>query len=173
MTINNQRSSELFGSYSAGGVWARGSYQMGGWSQGIALPDPDISARYLTKEIPSDANPAGASQYRYSNPQIDTLFGQAANGAGSGQAQGDFLQDPGGRCARSTSYLALQLHGRLGHALEGEELRADRQDAVWWLPLAGGGVGYRLTDGALPGRSIFEALPLLLLISIVLFSSSR
>jgi peptide/nickel transport system substrate-binding protein len=78
MTIKNERSSELFGSYAAGGGWARGNYQMGGWSQGISLPDPDISARYLTKEIPSDANPAGASQYRYSNPQIDTLFGQAA-----------------------------------------------------------------------------------------------
>jgi len=78
MTIQNQRSSELFGSYSAGGLWARGSYQMGGWSQGIALPDPDISARYLTKEIPSDANPSGASQYRYSNPDVDKLFGQAA-----------------------------------------------------------------------------------------------
>jgi len=79
MTIKNERSSQLFGSYAAGGLWARGEYQMGGWSQGIALPDPDISARYLSKEIPSDANPAGASQYRYSNPQIDTLFGQAAS----------------------------------------------------------------------------------------------
>ncbi len=78
MTIKNERSSQLFGSYSSGGIWARGEYQMGGWSQGISLPDPDISARYLTKEIPSDANPAGASQYRYSNPDVDTLFGQAA-----------------------------------------------------------------------------------------------
>jgi peptide/nickel transport system substrate-binding protein len=78
MTIENRRSSELFGSWSAGGGWARGNYQMGGWSQGIMLPDPDISARYLSREIPSDANPSGASQYRYSNPEIDALFGQAA-----------------------------------------------------------------------------------------------
>ena len=51
---------------------------MGGWSQGIALPDPDISARYLSKEIPSESNPAGASQYRDSTPEIDKLFTQAA-----------------------------------------------------------------------------------------------
>ena len=51
---------QLFGSYAAGGAWARGEYQMGGWSQGINLPDPDISSRYLTKEIASEQNPQGA-----------------------------------------------------------------------------------------------------------------
>jgi ABC-type transport system substrate-binding protein len=35
-------------------------------------------ARYLSKEIPSDAN-RPRSQYRYSNPEIDKLFGQAAS----------------------------------------------------------------------------------------------
>ncbi len=78
MSIRNERSSELFGSYAANGGWARGRYEMGGWTSSIALPDPDISSRYLTKEIASEANPTGAQWYRYSNPQIDTLFGQQA-----------------------------------------------------------------------------------------------
>jgi peptide/nickel transport system substrate-binding protein len=78
MTIKNQPTDQLFGSYSGGGVWARGGYQMGGWSQAINLPDPDISARYLTREIASDQNPAGAQWYHYSNPQVDALLGQQA-----------------------------------------------------------------------------------------------
>lgn len=76
MIIKNQPSAQLFGSYSAGGVWARGGYEMGGWSHGITLPDPDISARYLCKEIASEQNQAGAQWYRYCNPQIDALLAQ-------------------------------------------------------------------------------------------------
>jgi len=72
--IKNQPTDQLFGSYAAGGVWARGMYQMGGWTTGINLPDPDLSSHYLSKEIASDANPTGAQSYRYSNPQLDTLF---------------------------------------------------------------------------------------------------
>ena len=51
---------------------------MGGWTTGINLPDPDLSSHYLSKEIASDQNPAGAQSYRYSNPQLDTLFTQQA-----------------------------------------------------------------------------------------------
>jgi peptide/nickel transport system substrate-binding protein len=76
MEIKNERSSQLFGTYAAGGGWARGNYEMGGWSSGITLPDPDLSSRYLCKEVASDENPAGAQWYRYCNPQIDTLFAQ-------------------------------------------------------------------------------------------------
>ena len=57
MTIKNQPTDQLFGSYAAGGVWARGTYQVGGWTTGINLPDPDLSSHYLSKEIASDANP--------------------------------------------------------------------------------------------------------------------
>lgn len=78
MVIKNLPTSQLFGSYAAGGVWARGAYEMGGWSQGINLPDPDISSRYLCKEIASEQNPSGGQWYRYCNPQIDALFGQQA-----------------------------------------------------------------------------------------------
>ena len=74
ITIKNQPTDQLFGSYAAGGVWARGGYEMGGWSQAINLPDPDISARYLSKEIASEQNPSGAQWYHYSNPQVDELF---------------------------------------------------------------------------------------------------
>src|SRR5205807_412747 len=56
MNIKNQPTDQLFGSYAAGGVWARGTYQMGGWTTGINLPDPDLSSRYLTKEIASEQN---------------------------------------------------------------------------------------------------------------------
>ncbi len=79
MTIKNQPTDQLFGSYAAGGVWARGAYEMGGWSQGINLPDADISARYLSKEIASEQNPSGAQWYHYSNPQVDELFGKQAS----------------------------------------------------------------------------------------------
>jgi ABC-type transport system substrate-binding protein len=59
-------------------VWARGTYQMGGWTTGINLPDPDLSSHYLSTEIASDQNPTGAQSYRYNNPQLDTLFNQQA-----------------------------------------------------------------------------------------------
>jgi peptide/nickel transport system substrate-binding protein len=78
MTIKNQPTGQLFGSWSAGGAWARGNYEMGGWSTGINLPDPDLSARYLCKEIASEQNPAGSQSYRYCNPAIDALFAQQA-----------------------------------------------------------------------------------------------
>jgi len=79
MNIKNMPTDQLFGSYSAGGVWARGTYQMGGWTTGINLPDPDLSSHYLSSEIASDQNPAGGQSYRYSNPQVDALFKQQAS----------------------------------------------------------------------------------------------
>ncbi|HEV7664912.1 MAG TPA: ABC transporter substrate-binding protein, partial [Chloroflexota bacterium] len=78
MTIKNQPTGQLFGSYASGGVWARGAYQVGGWTTGVNLPDPDLSSRYLCKEIASDANPAGAQSYRYCNPDVDALFAEQA-----------------------------------------------------------------------------------------------
>jgi peptide/nickel transport system substrate-binding protein len=74
MNIKNMPTDQLFGSYSAGGVWARGTYQMGGWTTGINLPDPDLSSRYLCSQIASEQNPAGGQSYRYCNPQVDALF---------------------------------------------------------------------------------------------------
>jgi peptide/nickel transport system substrate-binding protein len=38
------------------------------------MPDPDISNRYVCREIPSDQNPAGAQWYHYCNPEVDRLF---------------------------------------------------------------------------------------------------
>jgi peptide/nickel transport system substrate-binding protein len=78
MNIKNMPTDQLFGSYSAGGVWARGAYQMGGWTTGLNLPDPDQSSRYLCSQIASDQNPAGGQSYRYCNPQVDSLFAQQA-----------------------------------------------------------------------------------------------
>jgi peptide/nickel transport system substrate-binding protein len=78
MNIKNQPTDQLFGSYAAGGVWARGTYQMGGWTTGINLPDPDQSTRYLCSQIASDQNPAGGQSYRYCNSQVDALFVQQA-----------------------------------------------------------------------------------------------
>jgi peptide/nickel transport system substrate-binding protein len=78
MNIKNQPTDQLFGTYAAGGVWARGNYQMGGWTTGFSQPDPDLSAHYLCKEIASDDNPGGAQYYRYCNPQVDDLFTQQA-----------------------------------------------------------------------------------------------
>ena len=85
-----------------------------------------MSARYLAKEIPSDANPAGAQQYRYSNPEIDELFGAGRRRAGIRRTEGDLLQDPGSDARRVHLDLALQHDRCLGHADEGEEFRARR-----------------------------------------------
>ena len=79
MNIKNMPTDQLFGTYAAGGVWARGNYQMGGWTTGFAQPDPDLSSRYLCKEIASEQNPGGAQYYRYCNPQVDELFTQQAS----------------------------------------------------------------------------------------------
>src|SRR5207237_7507027 len=78
MNIRNMPTDQLFGSYAAGGVWARGTYQMGGWTTGLNLPDPDQSTRYLCSQIASDQNPAGGQSYRYCNSQVDVLFMQQA-----------------------------------------------------------------------------------------------
>jgi len=78
MNIKNLPTDQLFGTYAAGGVWARGGYQVGGWTTGLSQPDPDLSSRYLSKEIASEQNPGGAQYYHYSNPRVDELFTQQA-----------------------------------------------------------------------------------------------
>jgi peptide/nickel transport system substrate-binding protein len=74
MEIKNERTQILFATYGQGGKWARGEYMMGGWSHGLRMPDPDVSNRYVCREIASDQNPAGAQWYHYCNPEIDKLF---------------------------------------------------------------------------------------------------
>jgi peptide/nickel transport system substrate-binding protein len=78
MSIANDRTTVLFASFGQGGRWARGEYQMGGWSHGLRMPDPDVANRYLCRDIASEQNPAGAQWYRYCNPEIDALMLQQA-----------------------------------------------------------------------------------------------
>jgi peptide/nickel transport system substrate-binding protein len=78
MVIKNVPSDTVFGSYSGGGVLARGTYQMAGFSYPLLSPDPDISNRYLCSEKPSDASPTGAQRYRYCNADLDKLWAQQA-----------------------------------------------------------------------------------------------
>jgi peptide/nickel transport system substrate-binding protein len=78
MKIENQRVADLFGTWEQGGQWSRGEYQMGGWSQGLRSPDPEVSNRYLCSEIASEENPAGSQWYRYCNPEVDDLLNQQA-----------------------------------------------------------------------------------------------
>lgn len=78
MTIDNQRVADLFGTWDQGGQWSRGEYQMGGWSHGLRVPDPEVSNRYLCSEIASEENPAGSQWYRYCNPEVDALLNQQA-----------------------------------------------------------------------------------------------
>jgi peptide/nickel transport system substrate-binding protein len=78
MVIKNNRSDTVFGSWAAGGILARGDYQMHGFSYPLTNPDPDISNRFACDERASDESPTGAQRYRYCNPAIDKLFAQQA-----------------------------------------------------------------------------------------------
>lgn len=79
MVIENQRTSDLFGTWDQGGQWSRGDYEMGGWSHGLRVPDPEVSNRYLCSEIASSENAAGSQWYRYCNPEVDELLNQQAS----------------------------------------------------------------------------------------------
>jgi peptide/nickel transport system substrate-binding protein len=79
MVIENQRTSDLFGTWEQGGQWSRGDYEMGGWSHGLRVPDPEVSNRYLCSEIASEENAAGSQWYRYCNPEVDELLNQQAS----------------------------------------------------------------------------------------------
>lgn len=77
MVIENRRTAELFGTWQQGGVWAHGNYEMGGWSHGLRLPDPEISNRFLCSDVPSEDNPTGAQWHRYCNPEMDEFLLEA------------------------------------------------------------------------------------------------
>jgi len=74
MVIDNKRTAELFGTYEQNGIWSHGEYEMGGWSHGLRVPDPEVSNRYLCSEIASADNPAGSQWYHYCNPEVDELL---------------------------------------------------------------------------------------------------
>jgi peptide/nickel transport system substrate-binding protein len=74
MVIENKRTAELFGTFQQNGVWSHGTYEMGGWSHGLRVPDPEVSSRYLCREIATASNPAGAQWYHYCNPEVDKLL---------------------------------------------------------------------------------------------------
>ena len=72
--LETRRSTELFGTWSQGGVWAQGEYQMGGWVHSLRVPDPEISNRFLCSEVASEENQAGSQWYRYCNPEVDEFL---------------------------------------------------------------------------------------------------
>lgn len=71
MVIENRRTAELFGTWDQNGTWSHGDYEMGGWSHGLRVPDPEISNRFLCSEIASADNPSGSQWHRYCNPEVD------------------------------------------------------------------------------------------------------
>jgi peptide/nickel transport system substrate-binding protein len=78
MVIQNNRSDTVFGSWAAGGILARGEYEMHGFSYPLVNTDPDISNRFACDERATEESPTGAQRYRYCNPEIDELFAQQA-----------------------------------------------------------------------------------------------
>lgn len=74
MVIENRRTAELFGTWDQNGTWSHGDYEMGGWSHGLRVPDPEISNRFLCNEIATPDNPGGAQWHRYCNPEVDALL---------------------------------------------------------------------------------------------------
>ena len=74
MVIENKRTAECFGTWDMQGIWSHGFYEMGGWSHGLRVPDPEISNRFLCGDIASEENPGGAQWHRYCNPEVDELL---------------------------------------------------------------------------------------------------
>ncbi len=74
MVIENRRTAELFGTWDQNGTWSHGDYEMGGWSHGLRVPDPEISNRFLCSEIATEANPGGSQWHRYCSPEVDALL---------------------------------------------------------------------------------------------------
>ena len=74
MNIENRRTAELFGTWDQNGTWSHGDYEMGGWSHGLRVPDPEISNRFLCGEIASEDNPGGSQWHRYCNSEVDALL---------------------------------------------------------------------------------------------------
>jgi peptide/nickel transport system substrate-binding protein len=79
MVIDNARTADLFGTWQQGGRWSHGEYDMGLWSHGLRVPDPEVSNRYLCSEIASEENPAGSQWYHYCNPEVDELLQEQAS----------------------------------------------------------------------------------------------
>jgi peptide/nickel transport system substrate-binding protein len=79
MIIDNARDADLFGTWAQGGRWSHGDYDMGLWSHGLRVPDPEVSNRYLCSEIASEENPAGSQWYHYCNPEVDELLHEQAS----------------------------------------------------------------------------------------------
>ena len=79
MVIDNARTADLFGTWQQGGRWSHGDYDMGLWSHGLRVPDPEVSNRYLCSEIASEENPAGSQWYHYCNPEVDELLQEQAS----------------------------------------------------------------------------------------------
>ena len=74
MVIENRRTAELFGTWDQNGTWSHGDYEMGGWSHGLRVPDPEISNRFLCNEIASEDNPGGSQWHRYCNADVDAAL---------------------------------------------------------------------------------------------------
>jgi peptide/nickel transport system substrate-binding protein len=79
MVIDNARDADLFGTWQQGGRWSHGEYDMGLWSHGLRVPDPEVSNRYLCSEIASEENPSGSQWYHYCNPEVDDLLHEQAS----------------------------------------------------------------------------------------------
>jgi len=74
MKVESRRAAELFGTWSQGGVWSHGDYEMGDWVHGLNVPDPEISTRFLCSEIASEENQSGSQWFLYCNPEVDELL---------------------------------------------------------------------------------------------------
>jgi len=69
----NHQSDLFFASYADKGPIALGQYDIQEFSTNPNFPDPDI-ARWLCKEIPSDANPTGVNDQGLCDKDLDALF---------------------------------------------------------------------------------------------------
>ena len=79
MVIDNARTADLFGTWQQGGRWSHGEYDMGLWSHGLRVPDPEVSNRYLCSEIATEENQSGSQWYHYCNPEVDALLIEQAS----------------------------------------------------------------------------------------------
>ena len=73
-TPDNVQSSVLFASYTDGGTFTTGKYELGGYTTGfVAGGDPSPSDAFKISGIPTEKNPAGGNNYHLVDKDLDQL----------------------------------------------------------------------------------------------------
>jgi peptide/nickel transport system substrate-binding protein len=78
LKIQNVPSNTIFGSWSEGGIYKRGQFDILMSRAGYVIDPVDWTTQFTAEQIPSEENQAGLNRVRYSNPEFDELVAQAS-----------------------------------------------------------------------------------------------